>query len=316
MDIIWLQDFLTIAETRNFTKAAQRRNSSQAAFSRRIQSLEAWLGAPLIDRSIFPVELTPQGQRFREHARDLLGQILDARLSLTQGSATRHDHVSVAMPHAIGTGRFSRWWRDWTRDISLTCDILPGNVGDAVNAFISGAADILIYYHNSQQPLHLDTHRYEQIGIATDVLRPYGAKDLVAAGTLALPPSGESISVPVLNYGAESYLARMVDLILDSQAVKLNRVALATCSMAEVLREMAVAGMGIAWLPDSVVDERSAEKLAVVGNERWTMSLSIIAYRDRQQNTSAVDRLWQKIKSRQVYPARESESRNNDGSSH
>lgn len=36
MDIGWLQDFLTLAETRNFTKAGERRNSSQAAFSRRI----------------------------------------------------------------------------------------------------------------------------------------------------------------------------------------------------------------------------------------------------------------------------------------
>ncbi|MGL4976364.1 MAG: LysR family transcriptional regulator, partial [Bosea sp. (in: a-proteobacteria)] len=41
MDIRWLQDFLTVAETGNFTRAAERRNASQAAFSRRIQSLEA-----------------------------------------------------------------------------------------------------------------------------------------------------------------------------------------------------------------------------------------------------------------------------------
>src|SRR5690606_7178455 len=98
---------LTVAETRNFTKAAQRRNSSQAAFSRRVQSLEAWLGTPLFDRSIFPVELTPEGERFREHARDVLGQILDARLSLAQGSAMRYDHVSIALPHAMSTGRFT-----------------------------------------------------------------------------------------------------------------------------------------------------------------------------------------------------------------
>ncbi|WP_332717959.1 LysR family transcriptional regulator [Pelagibacterium mangrovi] len=78
MDISWLQDFLTVAETKNFTKAAQRRNSSQGAFSRRIQSLEAWLGTPLFDRSIFPVEMTPEGERFHEHARDVLEQILNA----------------------------------------------------------------------------------------------------------------------------------------------------------------------------------------------------------------------------------------------
>lgn len=300
MDISWLQDFLTVAETKNFTKAAQRRNSSQGAFSRRIQSLEAWLGTPLFDRSIFPVEMTPEGERFHEHARDVLEQILNARLSVSQGSATRHDHVSISLPHAMSTGRFTAWWQEWTRDISLTCDIQPGNIGDAVNALISGGADILIYYHNPQQPLHLETHRYEQWAIGTDMLRPYGAKELVLSGALALRADE---AVPMLNYGADSYLARMVDLILDTQPVKFKRRMVATCSMAEVLCAMAIAGQGIAWLPDSVVTESAASKLAIVGDESWTMSLSILAYRDRHQNGSAIDRLWQQIKKTNPVPA-------------
>ena len=53
-----------------------------AAFSRRIKSLEAWLGFDLIDRSVYPTQLTPQGERFREHAGELLRQMLDSRLEL------------------------------------------------------------------------------------------------------------------------------------------------------------------------------------------------------------------------------------------
>ena len=48
MELRWLQDFLMVAETGNFTRAAEKRNTSQAAFSRRIKSLEAWLGFDLI----------------------------------------------------------------------------------------------------------------------------------------------------------------------------------------------------------------------------------------------------------------------------
>ncbi|MGH8818064.1 MAG: LysR family transcriptional regulator, partial [Achromobacter pestifer] len=58
MDTRWLQDFITLSEVRNFTRAAEARNLSQAAFSRRIQSLENWVGARLIDRSAFPTQLT------------------------------------------------------------------------------------------------------------------------------------------------------------------------------------------------------------------------------------------------------------------
>ena len=68
-----------VAETGNFTRAAEKRNTSQAAFSRRIKSLEAWLGFDLIDRSVYPTQLTPQGERFREHAGELLRQMLDSR---------------------------------------------------------------------------------------------------------------------------------------------------------------------------------------------------------------------------------------------
>ena len=61
MELRWLQDFLMVAETGNFTRAAERRNTSQAAFSRRIKSLEAWLGFDLIDRSVYPTQLTAAG---------------------------------------------------------------------------------------------------------------------------------------------------------------------------------------------------------------------------------------------------------------
>lgn len=295
MDIGWLQDFLTLADVKNFTKAAERRNSSQAAFSRRVQALEAWLGVSLVDRSIFPVELTQEGERFREHANEVLSQILDARLSISQGSVSRHDRITLAMPHAIATVRFIEWWGQWTRDLSLTCDVLPGNVGDAVNNMISGTADILIYYHNSQQPLFLDARRYEQIKLGTEMLRPYAARSLVQSGEISLPPNWSTEAVPVLMYGAESYLARMVDLILDSKP-KLRRTRNATSSMSGVLKEMAVAGHGIAWLPESLVTPDCADKLSVVGDPSWSMSLSIMAYRDRTKNKAALHRLWGQIK--------------------
>ncbi|WMT92140.1 LysR family transcriptional regulator [Pelagibacterium sp. H642] len=295
MDIGWLQDFLTLAETRNFTKAGERRNSSQAAFSRRIQALETWLGMPLVDRTTFPVELTAEGYRFCEHARDVLAQLFDARISLAQGAMARHGHVSIALPHALGSGRFSSWWLKWSQGMALSCTILPGNVGDAVNALISGAADILIYYHNPQQPLHLDHLRYSQIVVGSETLRPYGARHLVKSGKLSLPPASSDEPVPVLSYGAESYLARVVDTILDHQPTQLRRVSVASCNMAEILREMAIAGQGIAWLPESVL-AGCTDKLEPVGDERWTMSLSIIAYRDRHHESAALDRLWQQIK--------------------
>ena len=44
METKWLEDFVSLAETRSFSRSAQLRHVTQPAFSRRIQSLEAWAG--------------------------------------------------------------------------------------------------------------------------------------------------------------------------------------------------------------------------------------------------------------------------------
>ncbi len=57
-----LEDFVSLAETRSFSRSAQLRHVTQPAFSRRIQALEGWAGTDLVDRSSYPTRLTPAGQ--------------------------------------------------------------------------------------------------------------------------------------------------------------------------------------------------------------------------------------------------------------
>ena len=47
MELIWLEDFLMLADTLNFSRAAELRHVTQPAFSRRIRALEGWVGADL-----------------------------------------------------------------------------------------------------------------------------------------------------------------------------------------------------------------------------------------------------------------------------
>ena len=62
METKWLEDFVSLAETRSFSRSAQLRHVTQPAFSRRIQALEAWAGTDLVDRSSYPTRLTPAGE--------------------------------------------------------------------------------------------------------------------------------------------------------------------------------------------------------------------------------------------------------------
>ena len=49
MEIKWLEDFVSLANTRSFSRSAVERRVTQSAFSRRIQQLEQWLGVPLVE---------------------------------------------------------------------------------------------------------------------------------------------------------------------------------------------------------------------------------------------------------------------------
>jgi DNA-binding transcriptional LysR family regulator len=82
METKWLEDFISLAETRSFSRSASLRHVTQPAFSRRIQSLEAWAGTDLIDRSAYPTRLTPAGEVLYGQALGLLQALQTARALL------------------------------------------------------------------------------------------------------------------------------------------------------------------------------------------------------------------------------------------
>nr|MCU0757471.1 LysR family transcriptional regulator [Xanthomonadales bacterium] len=78
LDLSLLHDFLVLAELRGFGRAAERLAITQSALSRRIQRLEADVGATLVQREPPPCTLTPAGQRLKAGAEQLLA--LEAEL--------------------------------------------------------------------------------------------------------------------------------------------------------------------------------------------------------------------------------------------
>lgn len=80
-----LKYFVSVAEERNFNRAAARLRVSQPAVSRQIADLEEKLGVPLFLRNGHGVELTSKGDTMLGHARDLL----------------RHTHAVEDAMHAL-----------------------------------------------------------------------------------------------------------------------------------------------------------------------------------------------------------------------
>lgn len=72
MEIEFARTFLTVAAADNFVAAAERLHVTQSTVSARIQALENQLCAKLFRRGRGGAELTPAGQRFLRHAKNLV----------------------------------------------------------------------------------------------------------------------------------------------------------------------------------------------------------------------------------------------------
>ncbi len=73
MDHRALQQFLNLAETLHFGRAAEAAHVSPSALSRSIRRLEQEAGAELFERDNRRVSLTPAGRLFLDYARSALG---------------------------------------------------------------------------------------------------------------------------------------------------------------------------------------------------------------------------------------------------
>jgi DNA-binding transcriptional LysR family regulator len=84
MDIIKLEAFLTLAETGNFTRAADELFISQPALSKQISSLEEELKVPLFNRSKKATSLTLYGEYFVPYAKNMLANYRNAKEHILQ----------------------------------------------------------------------------------------------------------------------------------------------------------------------------------------------------------------------------------------
>ena len=85
MDEKDLQIFLTLAETGNLTRTAEKLYLAQPTLSKRLQNLESELGATLFLRSKHGVTLTPAGEAARETFLHTTKDFEDLRERLQKG---------------------------------------------------------------------------------------------------------------------------------------------------------------------------------------------------------------------------------------
>ena len=290
METKWLEDFVSLAETRSFSRSAQLRHVTQPAFSRRIQALEAWAGLDLVDRSSYPTRLTPAGETFHGQALEVLGSLQATRNMMRGLQAGGADMIEFAVPHTLAFTFFPTWVMDLRKRFgAMKSRLIALNVHDAVMRMTEGSCDLLVAYHHASQPLQLSPDRYEMLSLGAETLAPY-AKGGPDGQPLFRLAAADGARIPFLGYASGAYMARLVDQILKSTAVLPHLDTVYETDMAEGLKAMALEGHGIAFLPSSSVKKElrarrlvSAAPLHDDTGHAWEVTMEVRIYRERPE---------------------------------
>ena len=293
----WLEDFVSLAETRSFSRSAQLRHVTQPAFSRRIQALEAWAGIDLVDRSAYPTRLTPAGETLHGQALEVLSTLQSARNLMRSHRASGQDVVEFAVPHTMAFTFFPHWLMDLRRRFgSIKTRLIALNVHDAVLRLTEGGCDLLIAYHHASHPLQLSPDRYEMISLGQETLAAYAKADGEGQPMFRLGASGP---VPLLAYAAGAYIGHMVEQIIRQMATPPNLETVFETDMAEGLKAMALEGHGLAFLPGSSVrKELKARRLVLAAPPGvGELTMEVRMYRERpdvaRHSKAAAQALWE-----------------------
>jgi DNA-binding transcriptional LysR family regulator len=149
-ELLDVRAFLAVIELGGFHKAAEALAISQPALSRRIQSLEAAVGAPLLERTTRHVAPTAIGRSFAPMARRLIDEFEDSLLGVTGLGDRQAGLITLAcvptavfyfLPQAI-----EQFARTYPR---IRIRILDVSANDGLEAVRSGEAEFGINFTGS-----------------------------------------------------------------------------------------------------------------------------------------------------------------------
>lgn len=303
MEIKWLEDFVSLANTRSFSKSAVERHVTQSAFSRRIQQLEQWLGVPLVDRSTYPTTLTAEGRRFRETAEEVLRLLYLERSQLRSGRAQGQGTITISTLHTLSISVFPGWLKTVEDGFGpINARLITDNFHDSIRVFAEGDCDFLLTYEHPRIPVLLDPERFPSLDLGGDRMIPVCAPGEDGRPRHQLPGSRDR-PVPFLAYAPETFLGKLVGLMVAEAGDGLNLAHIYENPMAEGLKVMVLAGRGVAWLPESAVrGELASGQLVPVGGAA-SIDMRIRIYRSMDKVRPIVEKLWRYLKERTPMPA-------------
>jgi len=291
MDLRWLDDLVALAEARTLSEAAALRNVTQPAFSRRIQQIERWFGAPVLDRSSRPARVTPGILSKIETIRALTLDLRQLRRDVTDWEAAER-RVSIAAQHSISAGilpRFVARMQDSRPGLSIR--LRSANRDGCYTLMMTRQASMMIAYETGWLPVTPDETLVERAVLDQDELAPVATPDRARAAAALAPGSG---TLPIIGFPPHVFFGVLFSRNILPELRRQHALAIA-CETALVPAVLALAleGVGVAWLPRALcASHLRAGRLVELDRRFGTVPMEIVAARMTTPRSRHAEAAW------------------------
>lgn len=244
-----LSVFVQVAQTRSFTAAGRVLGVSSSAVGKSIARMEERLGVRLFHRSTRSITLTSEGALLLERSRRILAEVEAAELELSESSATPRGKLRISVPQVRGLlmpviSGFMRAYPDIELDVDFS---------DRMVDVIDEGFDAVIRTGKPQDSRLMARHlgHYQLVLVGTP-----GYFDQY--GTPLLPQDLSHHACLRHKFCASGKLEPWPLRLVPGAAEPSLRAPLVSSTI-ESLKHVAQEGLGIACLPDYMVNEAVAQ---------------------------------------------------------
>ncbi|OLT48722.1 LysR family transcriptional regulator [Saccharomonospora sp. CUA-673] len=247
-----LSYFLAVVETRHFTKAAEQMRVAQPSLSQQVRALERDVGAPLFHRGRGRVTLTEAGEALLPIARRILGEAEGAYRAIRELDGLERGRVRLGATPSLCTGVLPATLAAFRRNYpGVELVLHESGSRDLQVALAEGTLDLAMIIDSRD--------RRRDPGIAA---RSLFVEELVviSAKDAPAPVPARRIGVPELDG---------LPLVMFRRGYDLRDTTVAACRAAgfeptfaveggemDAVLELVRAGVGVAVVPSTVVDDR------------------------------------------------------------
>ena len=293
MDQKSLEDLLAFIELRNVTLAANRRNISQPAYSRRLKAIEESYDIALVDRSGRPSVPTRALSAMQEEIELALAGLKRVGESFTSNTGFNRT-IHIAAVHSLSVGPLPVAINQIEKRFAkLGVRLHSANQDICFRLLMTEEVSVMLAYETIDQPLQAPLDLVKKTVVTNDQLVPV-CSNKFSKQLKDLLETKEAI--PLITYPSDIFLGRLMyhDVLARSPHVYSQKLV---AGMTSVVLSAVSAGIGVAWLPASVIkNEIRNKELHFIEDPGFSnVDLTIAMLQLRRKDTESLTDLWEAL---------------------